>query len=137
MRRARRALLSLLALTSFLGVGFGDARGIHACPHHDGLPAPPASASPGASSTHHGMAGHAAAAPGHADAGDHGAEHGPCTCVGQCAAGGSPAVPAARPGTAAAPLPGIRITASAVAPRAPRADESWSPYLPNAPPLPV
>ena len=81
----RGALLALLA--AFTAAGAADALGVHACPHHDRLPA----------ERPDGPGEHALAHEGHpAGQGDHGKDHdghGPCTCVGGACSAAALALP--------------------------------------------
>lgn len=97
-----------------LQVGLYGAR---ACPHHEGgeTPAPVEHAS----SVDHADHGHAAAP--HHDAGDHGSDHGACTCVGDCVGGCAPTSSIGSAGLAATPSP------SAAFARAPGADSERLP----------
>lgn len=81
----RGALLALLA--AFTAVGAADAVGVHACPHHDRLPAERPDGTGEHAVPHEGPhAGH-----GERDA-DHD-PHGPCTCVGGACSAAALALP--------------------------------------------
>ncbi len=65
-------------------------------------------------------------------------EHGPCNCVGSCDSGGAPPMIAAAPEVTIAVAPASEITPPPVHREiVPAKDEGWTPYLPQAPPLPV
>jgi hypothetical protein len=130
--RPLRALASLIALVTFLGASWGEARALEPCPHHDALSADMAGMM--------GMPG-MGAMPGGADSGPagHPETHGPCKCVGCCAAGATPALTVARP-TADRAVPPADLPFAPAPPQtrtAHRATDVWSRYPPTAPPLSV
>lgn len=123
---ARRVAFVVLA-ASFGAAGAADARGLHACPHHDRLPE---ASDPHSTARAHGVeadAGHAAGSP---------HEHeGPCTCVGGACSSGAVAAPAAG---SAATLPAVAVGAGARGPHADAPPRPREPYLhpfANAPPV--
>jgi hypothetical protein len=163
--RALRAALSLAALATFLGASAADARGLDPCPHHDALSLARHGAAAGAEPAHDAPAmrdhdsarmDHAAhvehmGGAAHADPSTHahGAaptdggpqnahEHGPCNCVGSCDTGGSPPLVTRVPDVVVTVAPVEAIVPPAVAHQTLSGrDDGWTPYLPQAPPLPL
>ncbi len=128
------ASVTLIALAAFVGASAADARGPDPCPHHDAVNLAQYGA---AAQDAHGhdiaqMQGY----PQSANQDQH--EHGPCNCVGSCDSGGAPPMIAAAPEVTIAVAPASEITPPPVHREiVPAKDEGWTPYLPQAPPLPV
>ena len=140
LRRHRRlgASVALTAIAAFVGASAADARGLDPCPHHDAF-----------NLAHYGAAAHGGHEMadmagtehmrGHGRTSDKdGHEHGPCDCVGSCDTGGSPPLV-----TTAFDVAAVLTTPPDLTPPAapielgPTKDVGWTPYLPEAPPLPV
>jgi hypothetical protein len=134
--RPLRALASLLALVTFLGASWSEARALEPCPHHDALSAHmPGMAGMADMPGMIGMAGqHGQTDPGPPG---HPETHGPCKCMGCCAAGATPALTVGRP-TVALAVPPVDVSFPPAPPQtrtAHRATDVWSRYPPTAPPL--
>lgn len=89
-RNLRERTMALLFACAFLFVSWGDAYGVHDCPHHDRLPGttPAGATAPGATHPESEPSAHGAATDAHGES-SRSADHGshdkrPCTCLGDC-----------------------------------------------------
>lgn len=125
-----RGIATLFAAV-FLVVMWGDAYGLHTCPHHDWVPAAE-SAADGAPRQAHGDSG---AFDTSKAATEHDSHDGPCTCIGDCDSASSVArlAPSATGKVFSAAVVVSASTAPAVS--AEFEDSLYRLPLPNAPPL--
>jgi hypothetical protein len=130
MNDAHLKLVALLFAVALPATATADALGLHDCPHHDAVPSAPSDTGHGAHGDH---------AVGEQDGESQHGEHGPCTCVGTCQAGGTLSALAVRGGAfqIASPVESVDRTFRADGAQLPPAPAFLLPYPLGPPAHPV
>ena len=130
-RRIHERAMAALFAAVFLFVMWGDAYGLHTCPHHDWLPVSASDAELAPVNEHGDSHGEAGAH----QASEHESHAGPCTCIGDCESTSS-AVPLAPSANGGGDPPATVLPFSTTRAVSPDLDDSqYRLPFPNPPPL--